>query len=251
MVPRLLFRRPFKISSKVPMISFTFDDFPRSALLTGGNILERAGFAGTFYAALGLTSKEAVVGRIFSNDDLRMVLARGHELGCHTFDHCHSWETSPAAFEQSIIQNQNALQKVLPGVSFKTFSYPISPPRARTKQKTSRHFICCRGGGQTFNSGMTDLNYLKSFFLEQARGNLQAVKSVIDENARERGWLIFSTHDVCDQPSPFGCTQRFFEEVVQHAASSGSRILPVAHALHDLHSQNSIDASPNLTGQLQ
>jgi len=251
MVPRLLFRRPFRISSKVPIVSFTFDDFPHSALSTGGSILEEVGFAGTFYAALGLMDKEAPVGTIFSHDDLRAVTARGHELGCHTFAHCDSWETSPDAFEESVIENQKALQELLPGSSFQTFSYPKSPPRPRTKQKISQHFICSRGGGQTFNAGITDLNYLKSFFLEQAKGSLQAVKSVIDENASERGWLIFSTHDVCDQPSPFGCTQRFFEEVVQYAADSGSRILPVARALHDLHSQKSTSSSPILTEQVQ
>jgi peptidoglycan/xylan/chitin deacetylase (PgdA/CDA1 family) len=251
MVPRLLFRRPFKLFSKVPIISFTFDDFPRSALSIGGSILERAGFAGTFYASLGLMGKEAPVGTIFSPGDLQAVPGKGHELGCHTFAHCHSWETSPAAYEQSIIENQKALQELLPGTSFQTFSYPISPPRPRTKQKISRHFICCRGGGQTFNAGITDLNYLKSFFLEQAKGNSQAVKSVIDENTRARGWLIFSTHDVCDQPSLFGCTQRFFEEVVQYAADSGSQILPVARALHDLQSQKSADSSPIPTERAQ
>ena len=56
-------------------------------------------------------------------------------------------------------------------------------------------------GGQTFNSGTADLNLLCAFFLEQSRDNPAAVKRLIDQNAKARGWLIFATHDVCASPS--------------------------------------------------
>src|SRR3954470_5907201 len=94
-VSRLLFKRPFAIDNKVPYISFTFDDFPESALSTGGAILEKYGSRGTYYASLGLTGQDSPVGRIFSPEQLPDLLTRGHELGCHTFAHCHSWETTP------------------------------------------------------------------------------------------------------------------------------------------------------------
>jgi len=236
-IHRLFFRRPFPINTDIPFISFTFDDFPRSALLAGGGILGRAGLAGTYYASLGLMDKQAPVGTIFSLEDLKAVVAQGHELGCHTFAHCHSWETKPKAFERSVIANRLALKELLPEASFRTFSYPISPPRPRTKQKMAPHFVCCRGGGQTFNAGTADLNYLNSFFLERTNGNSQDAKDVIDQNQRGRGWLIFSTHDVCAEPSPFGCTPGFFEEIVQYAADSGARILPVLQAWEALRSR--------------
>ena len=111
----LLGRRVVRLANTTPMISFTFDDFPRSALHSGGTILEEFGLAATYYAALGLMNAEAPVGRIFSEEDLSEVLARGHELGCHTFDHCHAWKTHPTAFEQSILKNRWALRQLLPG----------------------------------------------------------------------------------------------------------------------------------------
>ena len=49
-----------------------------------------------------------------------------------------------------------------------------------------------------------------------------------------KGWLILATHDVCDNPSPYGCTAQFFETVVQHAVQSGARVLPVVSALEAL-----------------
>jgi len=226
--------RPFIIESQTPILSFTFDDFPRSALLTGGAILERYGLRGTYYTSLGLMGRIAPTGPIFVAEDLHALVERDHELGCHTFDHCHSWDTKTRVYERSILENKAALGRLVPGASFKTFSYPISPPRPRTKQVAGGYFACARGGGQTINDGRTDLNYLHAYFIEKSRDNLEAIRNVIERNRAVCGWLILATHDVCSDPTPFGCTPALFEEVVRCAVRSGARILPVADALDSL-----------------
>jgi len=162
----LVFRRLHTVSPQQPLISFTFDDFPRSALLVGGAILTSFGLSGTYYASLGLLGKEEPSGQMFVSTDLTMLLECGHELGCHTFAHCHSWETDAAIFESSIMENRFALSKLILGAEFRSFSYPISPPRPMTKAKIAKYFQCCRGGGQTVNVGTADLNQLSAYFLE-------------------------------------------------------------------------------------
>jgi peptidoglycan/xylan/chitin deacetylase (PgdA/CDA1 family) len=224
-------RRLCQLQMESPAISFTFDDFPRSALINGGAILREHGFAGTYYASLGLIGKTGPTGELFEREDLEEVVQQGHELACHTFDHCDSWETAPAEFEASILRNQRAVSEQLPGITLGSLSYPISWPRPETKRLVANHFSCARGGGQTFNTGIVDLNYLKAFFIEQSRGNLDAIKQTIDGNARANGWLIFATHDVCDQPTRFGCSPGFFERVVDYAIQSKATILPVFRAL--------------------
>jgi peptidoglycan/xylan/chitin deacetylase (PgdA/CDA1 family) len=245
---RVLFRRQLAIQTPVPLISFTFDDFPRSAFLEAGSILTRYGILGTYYVSLSLAGKESQMGPMYQTEDLKELARLGHELGCHTFGHCHSWNTPPDIYEKAILDNQQALNEVLPGTAFQTFSYPFSGPRLPVKQIAGRHFLCCRGGGlragrfllrhhaggQTFNSGTTDLNLLCAFFLEQSRENPEAVKRLIDQNAQARGWLILATHDVRDTPSRFGCTPAFFEQVVQWSLESGARLLPVVEALQVL-----------------
>jgi peptidoglycan/xylan/chitin deacetylase (PgdA/CDA1 family) len=222
------------IQSATPLVSFTFDDFPRSALLVGGTILRRFGLTGTYYASFGLMGQTAPTGSIFERRDLDVLLEQGHELGCHTFDHCHSWETQTELFEKSILQNEKARREIIPGVHFKTLSYPISPPRPLTKRRAAAHFAACRGGGQTFNVGMTDSTYLAAYFLEKSRDKPEAVNSVIEQNRRARGWLILATHDISRNPTPYGCTPEFFERIVRSAVASGARILPVGEALDAL-----------------
>ena len=230
MLARALCRRPCDIRPGVPVISFSFDDFPTSALAVAGAILDRHGARGTYYASLGLAGRQTDTGRIFARDDIAALLARGHELGCHTFPHCHAWETAPAEFERALAMNREALAELVPGAAFPTLSYPLSCPRPANKRVAQGFFACCRGGGQHPNVGRCDANYLASYFLEQDPGLPDGANAMIDRNRAAGGWLIFSTHDVCESPTRYGCLPDRFEEVVRHAVDSGSRILPVAAA---------------------
>lgn len=214
-----------------PLISFSFDDFPCSALESAGRMLEERGWAGTYYASLGLMGSVAPTGRIFNLEHLKLVRSRGHELGCHTYSHCDSWNTSPSDFETSVLRNAAVLNQMLPGESFATHSYPISGPRPGTKRRMARFFRCCRGGGQTFNDRRVDLNYLNAFFIEKSRNDLPVIRDVIQKNVQAGGWLILATHDVCDEPTRFGCTPSVFGQILQYCGDSGAQVLPVNRAL--------------------
>ena len=241
----LLFRRPLRMQNTKPLISFTFDDFPQSALHTGGVILQKYGLRGTYYASLGLVDSVAPVGRIFSREDLRTLLAHDHELGCHTYSHCHSWNTAPAAFQKSLADNEQQLEAWFPDLKFSTMSYPISGPRPGTKRRMARSFACCRGGGQVPNEGIADLNYLRAFFIEKATKDGADISRAIERNTQANGWLIFATHDVSESPTRFGCTPALFESVVQQSLSSGATILPVVEALKLVSGTNSNNGHRN------
>ena len=229
-----VYRRPVRMRNRQPIVTFSFDDFPATALEVGGAILRAHGAVATYYAALGLVDRDEPVGRICSLTGLRQAADLGHELGCHTFDHVDAWAARPGDFERSILENRRALGRVAPGLRFETLSYPLSCPRPATKRRAGRHFAGCRGGGQRINTGTIDLNHLYAFFLEQARDRPAAIRDAIARNRRHRGWLIFVTHDIAPQPSRFGCTPDLFAQVVRWTLESGARILPVAAALAEV-----------------
>ena len=138
------------------------------------------------------------------------------------------------------MENKRALSRLFPGLEFKTFAFPISEPRPTTKYHLGKRFCCCRGGGQALNAGMADLNLLKAYFLDKRKTtDINSVKRVIDGNCSRRGWLIFATHDVDDNPTRYGCSRELFEEVVAYAAASGAVILPVAQAFEQIQANNS------------
>src|SRR5688572_18882053 len=111
---RTLFRRDIQMRNSCPIISFTFDDFPRSAVHVGARILKDSGARGTFYASLGLMGQQAPTGEIFVREDLDALVRDGHEIGCHTYAHYDAWATPARTFEASVIQNARFFREYLP-----------------------------------------------------------------------------------------------------------------------------------------
>lgn len=224
-------RRGRVLTYREPIVSFTFDDFPKSALSTGGDILEQAGFRGTYYISLGLAGKIAPTGEIVERHEIPSVPKRGHELGCHTFAHYHATQTSADVFEGSLKDNARALGELLPQARFQTHSYPIGVPRPATKRRCARYFLGCRAGGQVYNESAVDLDHLQAYFLEQNRDDPEGILQMVDRTIDANGWLIFATHDVTASPTRYGITPQLFERVVKHVSRRGVRVLTVEAAL--------------------
>jgi hypothetical protein len=228
-------RREARLPGDVPYISFTFDDFPRTALNEGGPILMDGGVRGTYFVSFQLLDTETVSGRVASLDDLKSLINDGHELGCHTFNHVDGSIVSADEFERSIEANRSALARSGLPTQFETFAYPLNGPTVFTKRVAGARFSGCRGGGQTFNHDVVDLSLLKAYFLDsKSRGRMTEVEGLIRRNAAAKGWLIFATHDVCPSPSDWGCEPRVFEGIVKCALDSGARVLPMTHVCREL-----------------
>jgi peptidoglycan/xylan/chitin deacetylase (PgdA/CDA1 family) len=225
-----LHRRPLPINGHGPIVSFTFDDFPRSALHVGGEILSSYGARGTYFASLGLMGLTTPTGTMFELEDLNHAINQGHEIGCHTYDHYHAGNTSPILFADSVARNEKAFSALFPGYVLRTHSYPLYEPRPGVKRRMQSRFVCCRGGGQIHNGNTADLNSLRSFFIEQSRDDPDRMFGLIETARRAGGWLIFATHDVDPKPTPWGCTPELFENLVRRTSEAGIRILPVIEA---------------------
>jgi len=221
-------RRDFKLPGDAAYISFTFDDFPLTALAEGGRILTDCGTRGTYFVSFRLLDTDGVSGPIASLRDLHSLVDSGHELGCHTFDHVDGSVVSAAQFRRSIEANQWALVRSGLPVRFETFAYPLNGPAWSTKRVAGEHFTGCRGGGQTFNRQVADRSLLKAYFLDaKSHDRMDEIRSLIAQNAAAKGWLIFATHDVCPKPSPYGYSADQFANIVDMSMRSGAKVLPM------------------------
>lgn len=231
---RLFVRKQRTIAVQGGIVSFTFDDFPRSAYTAGGGILASHGAAGTYYAAMGLMDTENEFGPHFSRDDLHRMVAEGHELGCHTYSHFDCRESDGETVANEISRNAHALKQVMPSYSFRSFAYPFGRFALPAKCKLAPRFDACRTIRSGINVGTVDFNLLRATSLYNGGRDLDEVSDLIRRNREIGGWLIFYTHDVDDRPSRYGCTPHYFEDVVRMAAASGSQVLTVGAALDEL-----------------
>ena len=212
------------------IVSFTFDDIPKSAAHTGAQMLEAHGVQGTFYIAGGLVSGQD--GETYATiEDLRRLNAYGHELGCHTFSHVKAPTLSRMGLVDECRRNQTFVQDALGDTRLASFAYPFGAVSLGSKFELQRRFSSCRGTSPGVNAGLVDLGLLKAERLYARRTTEGRVSALIDRARRTGGWLIFYTHDVTTSPTQWGATPELLSFALDHANEADLEILTVRNAL--------------------
>lgn len=232
-----LYRRTVSLGNRGPIVTFSFDDFPRTAYSVGGAILEQFEARGTYYTAAGLMNTSDELGDQFRSEDLDSLLEKGHELASHTYNHVSSRAVSCATFLEDVQKGRNAI-KQFAGINSTNFAYPFGDVTLQTKRNLRLGLASARSIFPGVNGPEVDLNLLRANSLYGDLDRAARAAELIRENAKRKSWLIFYTHDVRPNPSPFGCTPRLFEATVSCAVRSGCRILTVQEALSEIGVQN-------------
>ena len=236
-VNRALRLRPFRpaiISTATPIVSFTFDDVPDTALSAGATILERHGVRGTFYIAGGLAGRIEPRRRLIDLDGCRELAERGHEIGCHTFAHRPVRRLLGQTLPADLDRNADYLEAIDGGRGVRNFAFPYNAGSLTALGELSRRYRACRAGGDGINRGTVDLCFLKGMEIRQPEESAAALTGRIDEVVREPGWLIFFTHDVTASPTDHGCRPETLDRLVAYSLSEGCAVLTVDAALDRL-----------------
>jgi peptidoglycan/xylan/chitin deacetylase (PgdA/CDA1 family) len=229
-----VYARSAKLGNRGPIVSFSFDDFPRTAYTVGGRILQEFGVRGTYYAALGLMNTSNDLGEQFHLEDLHLLTEEGHELASHTFSHVSCRKTSLAEFRQDVNKGREAIRNTTGLLDSGNFAYPYGAATFRAKKALGHEMISCRGTCGGINGPEIDLNLLRANSLYGDADQFVRMERLMMRNEQEKGWLIFYSHDVRPQPSRFGCTPSLLTAVVSCAAERGSRILTIAEVLREI-----------------
>jgi peptidoglycan/xylan/chitin deacetylase (PgdA/CDA1 family) len=229
-----LFARTLRICPPRPIVSFTFDDFPRSAVRPGATILEQHGVRGSFYA-VGSYCGRVVEGREqYRAEDLGELAGGGHEIGCHTFHHQPVSTLTKDALAHEITRNAAFLGEHLPTLQLRTFAYPYGDASLWSTLYLQKRFVACRSSEDGLNHGTLDLGRLRAVRLYDRVITRDQVRQVTEEAAARNAWLIFVTHDVDQAPSPFGCSPTLLEHALTTALSAATMILPVIEVITTL-----------------
>lgn len=232
---RLIRATPWRlipIPTRQPIVSFTFDDVPDSALRAGATILEARDVRGTFYIAGSLEGRVEPGRTLIDAAGCRELAARGHEIGCHTFGHRDIRHVDRASLAADLADNARYLDSVDPRPGRRNFAYPYNSGSFGKRPMLAHAYRTCRAGGEAINRGPTDPTFLRAVEIRQPETHVAGLTRWIDAVVEKPGWLIFFTHDVAPAPTPFGCTPAAFERLVAHAVASGCCVLTVDAALN-------------------
>jgi len=227
------------LGDRGPLLSFSFDDFPRTAYTVGGAILQNFGARATYYVAMGLINTANEMGPHFRLDDLYSLAEEGHELASHTLRHTSCRAVPFTEFREDVQQGRVAIRKTTGFTDSGNFAYPYGHVTLKAKRMSGTEMRSCRGIFPGINGPEVDLDLLCANSLYGDVERFSQIERWILENEKRRGWLILYSHDVRRQPSRFGCTPSLLEAAIACAIRRGTRVLTVAEVLAE------IDPQPN------
>ncbi len=224
----------FKITA--PIISITFDDFPKSAVTVGAREMDARGMRGTFYTCAGLAGQTNHHGPLFDAADLPGLEAAGHEIAGHTFSHVDMLTLSEAELADELLKNSAALKEMGVRQEIENFAFPFGQNSAGLKARLGSEFKSLRGITDGIHTGSADLNELKSCgyysgTAERVLGRVKALKTT-------PAWLTVFTHDIQPEPTQWGCTPQDFIALLDAVEASGARVMTVRDALKTLENEH-------------
>jgi peptidoglycan/xylan/chitin deacetylase (PgdA/CDA1 family) len=220
-----------QVPTREPIVSFTFDDVPDSALKVGATILEAHGVRGTFYISGGLEGLVEPNRTLIDAAGCKELAARGHEIGCHTYGHHNLRHVDQAFLGADLGRNERYLDAIDPRLGRRNFAYPFNGGSVGKRAVLAEVFRTCRAGGEAINRGPTDPTFLRAIEIRQPEAHASDLTHWIDALIANPGWLIFFTHDISPTPTPYGCTPVTFDRLVGRAVRNGCRVLSIDAAL--------------------
>jgi peptidoglycan/xylan/chitin deacetylase (PgdA/CDA1 family) len=225
--------RQVPLGQRGPIITFTFDDFPRTAFKIGAPILESFGIRGTYYVAMSLINTQNDLGEQFRGEDLCSLVTRQHEIANHTFSHVSARRVGFDAFRKDVQRGYQAIQEIMGITPSGNFAYPYGEATLLAKKKLGPALTSARGTCRGLNGPYLDLNLLRANSLYGDIDRADVAKKLILQNEAQRLWLIFYSHDVSRTPSPYGCTPKLLESICSFASAHGARFMTVSEVIRE------------------
>jgi peptidoglycan/xylan/chitin deacetylase (PgdA/CDA1 family) len=220
-----------RLAGHRPVASITFDDFPKNAWTLGGAVMAKYGVRGTYYTAGGFCGR-TVDGTVFyDRDDLKALVAAGHELGCHGYGHQPTPTLTTEQLKFDAERNLEFLKGFTGGTPPVSYAFPYGRVSPRTKRFYAPRFTNVRGVHPGVNVGRVDLAQLNTISLESRCWEPEKIEAAIQRVLHEHGWLVLYTHDVSDTPSPYGSTPQMLDWALGKVAAARIAVLPMREAL--------------------
>ncbi len=232
-----IYTRKIDIKNAKAVFSFTFDDVPISAAVAGAKILENAGATGTYYVALGMegADKKKSNDRLYLNEaEIKSLHQKGHDIACHTYSHLNIRASNIIDVVSDCNKNTDELMRIVQVSSISHFAYPFGMVSPRGKKELGGKYKTLRTVDEGLNGLKTDLTHLRAINLYSDLFDKEKIKKNINDAVKKGAWLIFYTHDICENHSQWGTTPEDLQWVVDQCIKSQGEILNMNQAYQKL-----------------
>jgi hypothetical protein len=141
------------------------------------------------------------------------------------------WDFSAADLRADCRKNASTISDVCGVNPMVSFSYPFGRVSMEAKLEIARRFGAARGVKEGLNHGVVDLAQLKACRIFHGDYATARFRQLVADCKKNSAWLVFYTHDICAEPSEWGCKPGEFREVLDIVADAGIEILTMRAAV--------------------
>ena len=209
-----------------PIVTFTFDDFPKSAL-NGADVIEKHNGRAGFYACTSfLGQRSPMMGEMFDGDTLAELRLRRHEVGAHSHTHLDCARDPLSKIERDIGENLVALSESGHNETVSAFAFPYGETSYAAKRWVGDVFATGRGVLAGVNRGEVDRSQLHAVELGASAMHRRRALAALKLCFAQKGWLFFYTHDVGASPTDYGAPTDLIGELAARAVEGGAVLAP-------------------------
>ncbi|MCX5800733.1 MAG: polysaccharide deacetylase family protein [Candidatus Eisenbacteria bacterium] len=213
-------------------ISVSFDDGTANQVDYALPILESLGIKATFGLCASWTGEtrktlelsKGCVRTQLSIGDARRLVRLDHEIASHGFRHVFLDTLSGLALDHELKDSKSFLERAL-GENVSVLHYPFSRVNDRVKEAARRAGYTAARGRGLINSATPDEFLLQSVsIVSDTLPSSGRLAELLTELKRNKGWLIFTYHNVLPSASPeAGCYRKLSSDEPYYVTQAAFR----------------------------
>jgi peptidoglycan/xylan/chitin deacetylase (PgdA/CDA1 family) len=218
---------PSAAFAQTTIVSFTFDDAPKTVFEVGFPILKHYQFPATLYVSTRNTEYDDYM----NWDQIAAVAQEGWEIGAHTHTHPHLTKLSDAEVLDDLLTSTQEFAKH--GYAPVNFASPFGDMDDRVLSIISRHYASHRTAWPDgVNSIPPDPYNLVAYEVNRDT-TLAEVSTVLDGLQSQGGWLVLLMHHVSSKGEAmeheYGTN--LLEDIAQLVQTKGFPVMTMGQAL--------------------
>lgn len=214
------------------IVTFTFDDVPKSVATVGLPILKKYGYSATVYVETRNTDSNYP--GYMNWDDVKAVADAGWEVGAHTYTHPDLTKLSNEEILDDLLTSTQDFARH--GYAPVDFASPFGNVNDRVMAILKRHYESHR---MAWPSGMNADDFdpygIASYDVTSAT-TLDELSSLLESLQKEGGWLVLQVHEVVPKGQPVReqYATNLLEDFVELVHAKGLKVLTIQQALQSL-----------------
>jgi len=225
----IFFANPANDNEPKTYLTFTFDDGYKSVYTEVLPIFMEYNISGTVYVITNFVGKEFEGRELMNWSEINELQKHGFEIGSHTANHKDLTLLSEKKVKKELKDSKETLWEK--GINAVSLAIPYGKYNEDVKNLTKEYYRSVRSSVWGYNdlSNLDKYNLRSKWITNQT--SISAVKSWIEEAAKEKKWLILMFHMVEEERSQYSISAEELEEIVKYAKSKDIEIKTVSELI--------------------